>query len=317
MGSRFVVMVMLLSLVQLVCPSCGPKPDRQQRELSASVTQLEKERGWYVLVTSLDDISYLSLAERRLVSLYSRGNHKDLEWVGGASVSPDATKLTFAVSAYADSYSLIVLDLVTKREQAIARMSHLFGPRWSPSGRRIAFKGVVNNHLGLDLYDLGRNETTVLVAEGVASGDGGLAWAPNDTRLAYLTESLDVEIVDVATKARYKVGRGYAPSWSHDGKYIAYLSYDRHAWVFHNLQTDQKEMIPVTDVGGDLVWSPDDRYVAYCGLNPGLWSRLGDLLSLMNRCGELWVMDVETKARARIFGAGSSLYPTDWAVIRR
>ena len=310
----------LLLLVTLLCFGCGRTPNAQ-RQLYERLSRLEAEKGWHILVNQGEDTSYLSISQHKLVPLYARAGNRDFDWIGAASLKPDGTKLAFAASARGESSSsLVVFDLKGRRQEAVLRMPYVFGPRWSPSGNRIAFIGQMNDggSLGLYVYDLGKKQSSRVVSAELSSGDGGFAWAPGDRAIVYLTKSMEIRTIDLETRQTQVVGRGYSPSWSPDGKYIAYVSEDQKAWVFKDSRTGREERAPTgKDVGGEMVWSPDGQFVAYCSYNEGFWSRLGDVLSQMDRCGDLQVMDVKSKLSVKVLGAGYSTPPADWSVIQQ
>lgn len=87
------------------------------------------------------------------------------------------------------------------------------------------------------------------------------------------------------------------PSFSEDGKKIAFASNRSGRWAIYSMDADGRNVVQLTGLGGwrgeDLhpSFSPDQTQLAYCSLSgkSGVW--------------EIWVLDLTTNAR-RIIGEG-------------
>jgi dipeptidyl aminopeptidase/acylaminoacyl peptidase len=99
------------------------------------------------------------------------------------------------------------------------------GPRWSPTGDRVAFLRAGTDLAVLDL----EKGTTETVARKVW---GTFAWSPDGARLAYVAEpgadasedhgyGTAVYVLDVDAKKATRVASGTGPSWSPDGTRLA------------------------------------------------------------------------------------------------
>jgi hypothetical protein len=169
-------------------------------------------------------------------------------------------------------------------------------PSPSPAGTHVGFTRVYSNHMELELLDL-RTKTTVRVGSNagqldpawssdgtrLAYNSGGLlwevdpngagrrrypapmsafapAWRPRTTTLAYLTTH-DAENTDLwvgrARWARNVIGR---PSWSPDGKALAFQR-DDGIYVASGASTETR-LASIASPGAP-VWSPDGSRLAY------------------------------------------------------
>jgi hypothetical protein len=149
------------------------------------------------------------------------------------------------------------------------------------------------------------------------SGVGGIitsqAWAPDNRRLVYVNDLSHVIILDTVTRMEEDLGEGENPTWSPDGRFIAFkepweigterskknegdyilisadpprkrtilLKNDRPFWN-SLLMTD----IPVGYVG-DALWSPDSRFLLVHRLERLLSPNGGVLYVLDRMTGEI------------------------------
>ena len=152
-------------------------------------------------------------------------------------------------------------------------------PVWSPDGDRIAFSAFVG---------IGSDETEhvyVINADGSGrtqvtdgdSGNGTPAWSPDGRRLAF-SRSAEIPSTTPGTRHydRYLVvadadgsnetsllqGGAYdeAPSWSPDGRRIAYGS-NGSIWIMNADGTDSRAVTPA-DTSRGASWSPDGNRIA-------------------------------------------------------
>ncbi len=120
--------------------------------------------------------------------------------------------------------------------------------------------------------------TTVLVmlstgqsaAGGVVVGSGRAghsAWAPDSTGILYVLpkdNTSQILWVRADGSGSRVLAEGQSPSWSPDGKRIAYASRLSGRWQVWVMLPDGSDPIQLTTEGGeDPVWSPDGRFIAY------------------------------------------------------
>jgi dipeptidyl aminopeptidase/acylaminoacyl peptidase len=137
-----------------------------------------------------------------------------------------------------------------------------------------------------------------LFAQGFTTADVGrlravnqVALARDGSRVAYTVVNSDrpgrpypqIWIMDLGTRQAARLGSGQEvnsdPSWSPDGKWLAYFSSaggERALWVAHadgtraiSLGPALGSNSPLPGQGAEITWSPDSRQVAFLGATPG------------------------------------------------
>jgi Tol biopolymer transport system component len=144
---------------------------------------------------------------------------------------------------------------------------------WSPDGKNLAYGTMSAANWaprdGLHLLDLRSNKSRLLVRGGENWQD--LAWSPDGTRLAYVAGA-SVYVIPIAHPDQVNGFRsnGTSPTWSPDGKLIAYDRYDGHSthgiWI---ARADGSHARRLTRFGVAPAWSPDGSRIAYsvsCGI---------------------------------------------------
>lgn len=148
---------------------------------------------------------------------------------------------------------------------------------WSPDGRFLAYgtTSVANWHPqdGLHLFDLVRNKDRRLSPTWDNWQD--LTWSRDGTKLAYVANT-KIEVMWIAHPQRPVVIKANAtsPSWSPNGKLIAYDRYHVSAvgeasWGIYVSRSDGSRARRLSRWGRAPVWSPDGRLIAYsagCGI---------------------------------------------------
>jgi TolB protein len=135
--------------------------------------------------------------------------------------SPDGQRIAFASGAGGDTRVVTRNADGSGDNRAISSVrGHQLAPAWSPDGRRIAF--VVDQAVYVANVD-GSGETRVATPSIVfRRGFMELSWSPDGRQVLFV--SLDrgatttVYSVDANGGAPRRLGDGYAPSWSPDGR---------------------------------------------------------------------------------------------------
>lgn len=156
--------------------------------------------------------------------------------------SPDRSALV-AVSGWGRPWSerrLVLLNLVSGSVQRIDPPGDVTPQCWSPDGRRIAY-GTVSS---VD-----------------AQGNHGR-----------------IVVYDIEQKKSEELRSGAYPTWSNDGKSIAFLDSNTY-YVSSPVGGDVKAILKAEGPCSGLLWSPDGRFVAYATrhsrwLDPSLFVRI-------------------------------------------
>ncbi|HEV2521121.1 MAG TPA: hypothetical protein VGT24_01960 [Candidatus Acidoferrales bacterium] len=281
---------------------------------------LDQKNGWRILVHGMDELSYFSPSDQRLVVVYSRFNDPKQSWIGFGSLHPDGKKLVLATEASGQSSaSLTIVDIESRKQEVVLTKPYLFGARWSPDGKRIAFasRSQTSGSFDLNVYEDGTANVSVIVAGELPSGEGYFDWSPNGKEIVYQSEAGDIRIVDIQSKEKQALAKGGQPKWSPDGKFICYHKDGEDAFILQNLETGRSRSILVGENASPPTWSPDGRYIAYSLPYGGITKKIQDASLLTDTRGDLWVMDTESNFAEKIFTASESIYPTYWGPIAR
>ncbi len=160
-------------------------------------------------------------------------------------------------------------------------------PAWSPDGKRIAFWRNVSADKNISNYELfmvnrdGSKEQQ-LTDHPAQDGRFQITWAPDGRRFAFSSNrrgSREIHVIDILTRrVRQLTHSGgnvftWDPSWSPDGKYIAYKEVPPRGglttiiWVMNADGTEQHPLVPERiSYGFSPCWSPDSKSVMYCEL---------------------------------------------------
>jgi len=103
-----------------------------------------------------------------------------------------------------------------------------------------------------------------VVGNGVA---GAGAWSPDSSSIVYVTPTDAAGIIHVVNADGSKdrlLAEGRSPSWSADGRRIAFSARTGGRWqVWVMLPSGADPIQLTTDGGEDPIWSPDGRFIAY------------------------------------------------------
>ncbi|MBI2952960.1 MAG: PD40 domain-containing protein [Chloroflexi bacterium] len=213
------------------------------------------------------------------------------------------------------------------------------GPSWSRDGRRIAAVIVGQNHSDVMLLtadgkmdkQLTKNLSNVSIAD--SRWARRPSWAPDGTRIAFATDRgggrFGLWTVEVNSgtirRANYNAlgdGDVDSPSWSQDGKKLAFIAFWGDASQIYVLDTTTAAMKKLTsDKEGvyDAVWSPDGARIAYVKRSAerhDIWviDANGDVESQVTNIGTArspaWSPDGQMIAFVADQGQGFDLYAT-------
>ena len=196
---------------------------------------------------------------------------------GGPAFSPDGAQIAFDADrdgnfeiyvTRADGTSPAPLRLTTHPGRDVA-------PAWSPDGKKIAFMSNRDNP-EFDIYEMNADGTNVRRLT-----SGGSNWFPQyspDGTLIATHIMRDVHVMNIATgtvrRLTHEPFNGMYPSWSPDGKRIAFMSWRNgptELFTMNAADGSDQEMV-VTMPRGDAVdprWSPDGNRLLFVHVPEG------------------------------------------------
>ncbi len=207
---------------------------------------------------------------------------------------------------YRHQYALFLSISLLLLEILIALPVHAQGdasPRFSPDGKKILFYSYRHQHQSFreaknaELYLMDADGAYEVRLTYTPHGDYSLApsWSPDGKQITFSTgpdmRTLNVIVMNLDSKERRAVGRGFVYGWSADG---AYLNIGGESV---DLQTG--ESTPIHDEAGNAIrgtLSPDWKKVAYIEPN-------GD-----DR--DLWIYNRETSERIRLSSGLRAVAPS-------
>jgi Tol biopolymer transport system component len=153
--------------------------------------------------------------------------------------SPDGRRILFqdtTPQGQAGIYSVAVDGSGTPQRLLPGDREGETDPNWSPDGRKIVFctspEGLTNPKLDLRILDLASHTVSVIPG---SDGLWGPRWSPDGKSIAAVTlDSKGSKVFDLTSNSWTTVSTGSIafPEWSHDSKYIYYLSWQKDPGVF-------------------------------------------------------------------------------------
>jgi TolB protein len=171
--------------------------------------------------------------------------------------SPDGKRIAFVVYDIEQNSWRIWITSVDGQEEAVQLVSG-WAPAWGPEGN-LAYTGCNEGggNCGIRFTtDVNLSSPVLITAD---PRDIGLAWSPDGTKIAYMSDhdgnwevyTVGVPFPEVRRLTINEANDGL-PTWSPDGQHIAFLSDRTGIWALYLMRPDGSDQTKVLDLGPEL-----------------------------------------------------------------
>ena len=192
--------------------------------------------------------------------VYVRGGNHGANWPAAGNLPPDPTS-----SPVKPKVEIWVASVAGGSAPRV--LAEGDAPAIAPQGDRVAF--VRDDAVWVVALDSGKAATQLFFTRG---SNGGLAWSPDGSRLAFVSDRGDHSFIGIFTA---------------DSTPIRYVA-------------------PTTSRDFNPVWSPDGRQIAFIRM-PGAGGAPQPLLELTPNPWAIWVADAATGAARQVWGSPNTL----------
>jgi len=142
---------------------------------------------------------------------------------------------------------------------------------WSPDGGQLAFAG--NCDKKTCLYILTAEGGLTRFTDNNSITDEDPIWAPDGAKIAFVSDSSYMNVMNADGSHRIQLGSGSSPAWSPDGKRLAFVrNEDAHIYL---VNADGSGLTALKNTSASSInrpaWSPDGRQMAFTGGSTGLY----------------------------------------------
>jgi len=193
-------------------------------------------------------------------------------------VSPDGRYVAFEISRGQDT-EIHVHDVVRGTTTRLTQEGSDFSPTWHPDSRQLAVSSTTEQGVqGIFLKDLGGSERLLVPRPMPTTLVRNSSWSPDGSVLAYTVQTGSQHDIWVTTTGDTPSARPliagpaeeHTPSFSPDGRWLAYVSSESGRREVYVRRYPQGERLAVsTDGGQGPAWGPGGREIFFQGPHEG------------------------------------------------
>jgi len=192
----------------------------------------------------------------------TRDSPFDISW------SPDGQQLLYISEDSHDDLFVINVDGTNHRQLTETEFCEA-SPGWSPDGQTIAYLAAPDGVA--DIYLMNSDSGTTMKLTDSTVDFGQIAWSPDGEQIAAIGNigtwdnySQEIYLVDsdsgqISALTDTRGVDESLPLWSPDGKYIAYLTFDRRAWNLNLISAAGGTPVRVASIPAPDLQSADDE----------------------------------------------------------
>jgi TolB protein len=275
-----------LVVTLLVLAACGSSGGISNAPCAASAARTSGQRaslsfvrGVSMMLSSSDGSHVSTLLRGRAQPRRGRGD-EDIHWYVQPAWSPNGRCLAYTSGGYPTEGTWVETVEVMRGTSSLGRkqagpQGTSWAPAWAPDGRYVVLVGAVSE-FGGGLYIEGVGSHTEIQLTRISEAPDGKTIA--FTRLKRGKPSLYLIRADGTGQRRLTTTTAANPSWSPDGKWIAFDDRRRIAVI----GADGRGLRYLTNAAGadvDPAWSPDGHTIAFVRRR-----------SAQSKSGDIWAM---------------------------
>jgi dipeptidyl aminopeptidase/acylaminoacyl peptidase len=258
--------------------SPGARPKESVRD---ELIRRQSGTGLTLAAYYLANLNVVLFSSRSLAETGEHVGDPQSKWVSDKAISPDGQEVAFRLDGFqaASTFAISRLDGSSRRDYSeIAMPSEMC---WSYDRSKLL----------LSVRDSSPDRTTLrlmdVTSKAIRDLDSGAyvyltpqCWSPDGKYVAYETQdpihrkkdgsgeiiNPTVKLYDFDRNESRRLAKGSAPTWSPDGKHIAFLDHDSY-FVIAPDGSARTTLFHEDAVHSGLIWSPDCQLVAFLSRN--------------------------------------------------